>query len=61
MKIKYAIFCLSRIRKIYDDDEYHVLGELITMFDTEKEAEEYVMSLQMHSSFTITIMKVFKT
>jgi hypothetical protein len=60
MTVKYVVFWLDTERKLYNgDDSYWVLGELMSSFDTEQEAIEYIGKLNLRPEVKCTILKTY--
>lgn len=60
MKLVYAVFWLGQQREIYGTDSYYVLGELMSIFNTQKEAVECIKELHLRVNELCTIVPVYR-
>lgn len=58
MKKKYGVYWLTTQRKIYGDDSYYALGTLMGTFDTIKEAEIKIKSINSTNAL-LTIIPIY--
>lgn len=59
---EFVIFWIDTQRKIYGDEQYYVLGELMGTYDTEEEAELAILEMQSPGRIRqmITILPIYK-
>jgi len=59
MEKRFGIFWLSQQREIYGDDSYYVLGMLWKIVDTNEEAENEIVKINLRDQNLVTIIPVY--